>query len=57
LGRYSMSMGRGNAVMRDGQGVNYGASDPIGDGEAIPQSAPWHVPSAGKTARRSKGAQ
>jgi gamma-glutamyltranspeptidase / glutathione hydrolase len=57
LGRYSMSMGRGNAVMRDGEGVNYGASDPRGDGEAIPESAPWHVPGAGKTARRSKGAQ
>ncbi len=37
----SMTMGRGNAVMRDGKGTNYGGSDPRGDGEAIPQSPPW----------------
>jgi gamma-glutamyltranspeptidase/glutathione hydrolase len=42
LNGYSMTMGRGNAVMRDAQGVNYGASDPRGDGEAIPQSPPWN---------------
>jgi gamma-glutamyltranspeptidase/glutathione hydrolase len=36
---FAYPMGRGNAVMRDGQGVNYGASDPRGDGEAIPESA------------------
>jgi gamma-glutamyltranspeptidase/glutathione hydrolase len=41
LNGYSMTMGRGNAVMRDANGTNYGASDPRGDGEAIPQSAPW----------------
>jgi gamma-glutamyltranspeptidase/glutathione hydrolase len=37
---FAYAMGRGNAVMRDGQGVNYGASDPRGDGEAIPESPP-----------------
>jgi gamma-glutamyltranspeptidase/glutathione hydrolase len=42
LNGYSMTMGRGNAVMRDAQSVNYGASDPRGDGEAIPQSPPWN---------------
>jgi gamma-glutamyltranspeptidase len=31
-------MGRGNAVMRDEHGTFYGASDPRGDGEAVPQS-------------------
>ncbi len=35
---YSYAMGRGNAVMVDGKGVHFGASDPRGDGEAIPQS-------------------
>jgi gamma-glutamyltranspeptidase/glutathione hydrolase len=35
---FAYAMGRGNAVMVDGKGVNYGASDPRGDGEAIPQS-------------------
>jgi gamma-glutamyltranspeptidase/glutathione hydrolase len=39
----SMTMGRGNAVMRDGKGTNYGGSDPRGDGEAIPQSPPWRL--------------
>lgn len=39
----SMTMGRGNAVMRDGQSTNYGGSDPRGDGEAIPQSPPWRL--------------
>lgn len=34
----SYAMGRGNAVMSDGKGVHLGASDPRGDGEAIPQS-------------------
>ena len=37
-GPFNYSMGRGNAVMVDGKGVHYGASDPRGDGEAIPQS-------------------
>ncbi len=40
-GRFSGEMGRGNAVMRDSNGTFYGASDPRGDGEAIPQSAPF----------------
>ncbi|MBV9082466.1 MAG: gamma-glutamyltransferase, partial [Acidobacteriaceae bacterium] len=35
---YSPEMGRGNAVMTDERGVKYGASDPRGDGEAIPQT-------------------
>jgi gamma-glutamyltranspeptidase/glutathione hydrolase len=39
----SMTMGRGNAVMRDGNGTNYGGSDPRGDGEGIPQSPPWRL--------------
>jgi gamma-glutamyltranspeptidase/glutathione hydrolase len=38
VGRFSQDMGRGNAVMRDEHGTFYGASDPRGDGEAIPQS-------------------
>jgi gamma-glutamyltranspeptidase / glutathione hydrolase len=41
LGRFSQEMGRGNAVMRDEHGTFYGASDPRGDGEAIPQGASW----------------
>jgi gamma-glutamyltranspeptidase/glutathione hydrolase len=39
---YSYTMGRGNAVMVDGKGVHFGASDPRGDGEAIPQSPIKH---------------
>ncbi len=39
---YSSEMGRGNAVMRDGRGINYGASDPRADGEAIPQLPRWN---------------
>ena len=39
---YSSSMGRGNAVMNDAQGVNYGASDPRADGEAIPETPRWN---------------
>jgi gamma-glutamyltranspeptidase/glutathione hydrolase len=38
---YSLTMGRGNVVMTNGEGVNYGASDPRADGEAIPQTPPW----------------
>jgi gamma-glutamyltranspeptidase/glutathione hydrolase len=38
---YSLEMGRGNAVMRDAHGTNYGGSDPRADGEAIPQSPQW----------------
>ena len=37
-GGYSSSMGGGQAVERDfATGVNFGASDPRKDGEAIPQ--------------------
>ncbi len=40
-GDYSGMMGGGQAVQRNFQtGVNYGASDPRKDGEAIPQPAP-----------------
>ena len=35
---FSYAMGRGNAVMVDGNGVIYGASDPRGDGAAVPQA-------------------
>jgi gamma-glutamyltranspeptidase / glutathione hydrolase len=35
---YSQKMGRGNAVMVDARGVKFGASDPRGDGEAIPET-------------------
>jgi gamma-glutamyltranspeptidase / glutathione hydrolase len=41
---YSDEMGGGQAVMRDlATGVNYGASDPRKDGEAVPElpPAPW----------------
>jgi gamma-glutamyltranspeptidase/glutathione hydrolase len=40
--RYSLVMGRGNAVMHDGTlGVNFGASDPRADGQAIPEQPPY----------------
>jgi gamma-glutamyltranspeptidase / glutathione hydrolase len=40
LGDFSPIVGGGQAVMRDfANGVNYGASDPRKDGEAIPE--PW----------------
>lgn len=38
---YSVDMGRGNAVMQNGTGVYFGASDPRADGEAIPQVPDW----------------
>jgi gamma-glutamyltranspeptidase/glutathione hydrolase len=41
VGPYSMSMGRGNVVMRNGSDVNFAASDPRADGEAIPQVPNW----------------
>src|SRR5947208_2531994 len=41
---YSLAMGRGNAVRRDAQGINYGASDPRADGEAVPQVPRWKTP-------------
>ena len=39
---YSMEMGRGNAVMENGTGVHFGASDPRADGEAVPQVPAWN---------------
>jgi gamma-glutamyltranspeptidase/glutathione hydrolase len=40
--RYSQNMGRGNAVQRNQRsGVNYGATDPRADGEAIPEQVPF----------------
>jgi gamma-glutamyltranspeptidase / glutathione hydrolase len=40
--RYSQVMGRGNAVEHhDSSGVNYGATDPRADGEAVPEQAPF----------------
>jgi gamma-glutamyltranspeptidase / glutathione hydrolase len=39
--RYSQLMGRGNAVMHDANsGVNFGASDPRADGQAVPEEPP-----------------
>ena len=41
-GDYCMWMGGGQAVLHDSAtGVNYGASDPRKDGEAIPQPDPY----------------
>jgi gamma-glutamyltranspeptidase / glutathione hydrolase len=40
--RYSQTMGRGNAVEHhDSSGVNYGATDPRADGEAVPEQMPF----------------
>jgi gamma-glutamyltranspeptidase / glutathione hydrolase len=40
--RYSQLMGRGNAVEHhDSSGVNYGATDPRADGEAVPEQMPF----------------
>ena len=42
LPRYSQSMGRGNAVQHNPQsGVNFGATDPRADGEAVPEQMPF----------------
>jgi gamma-glutamyltranspeptidase / glutathione hydrolase len=42
FGPFASPMGGGQAVMHDSAtGVNYGASDPRKDGEAIPQPAPY----------------
>jgi gamma-glutamyltranspeptidase / glutathione hydrolase len=39
--RYTQLMGRGNVVLHDGRrGVNFGASDPRADGQAIPEEPP-----------------
>jgi gamma-glutamyltranspeptidase / glutathione hydrolase len=40
--RYSLVMGRGNATMHDAAlGVNFGASDPRADGQAVPEQMPY----------------
>jgi gamma-glutamyltranspeptidase/glutathione hydrolase len=42
LPRYSLVMGKGNAVERDNKrGVNFGASDPRTDGQATPEMMPF----------------
>jgi gamma-glutamyltranspeptidase / glutathione hydrolase len=47
LGDFASPMGGGQAVMRDSAtDVNYGASDPRKDGEAIPQPGPYFKPAA-----------
>jgi gamma-glutamyltranspeptidase/glutathione hydrolase len=43
-GSFSASMGRGQAVERIATGVNFGASDPRDDGEAIPEGPPLFGP-------------
>src|SRR5579862_1978338 len=43
-GSFSASMGRGQAVERISTGVNFGASDPRDDGEAIPEGPPLFGP-------------
>ena len=40
---FSLEMGRGNAVMHNGAGVHFGASDPRADGEAVPQVPAWTI--------------
>jgi gamma-glutamyltranspeptidase/glutathione hydrolase len=35
VGDFSQAVGGGQAVMRDAAGINYGASDPRTDGQAI----------------------
>jgi gamma-glutamyltranspeptidase/glutathione hydrolase len=35
VGDFSQAVGGGQAVMRDAAGINYGASDPRKDGQAI----------------------
>jgi gamma-glutamyltranspeptidase/glutathione hydrolase len=37
---FASPMGRGQAVLRDTHGVNYAASDPRGDGSAVPEGPP-----------------
>ena len=50
-GAYSATMGGGQAVQRDiSTGVNYGASDPRKDGEAIPEPSPQKL-GAGRDGR------
>ena len=46
LPAYSGEVGGGQVVMRDGRGVNFAASDPRKDGEAIPQAPPVFAPTS-----------
>lgn len=47
--RYSQRMGRGNAIEhREDSGVNFGASDPRADGEAIPEQPPFPAKGRGE---------
>jgi gamma-glutamyltranspeptidase/glutathione hydrolase len=39
-GAFSGSMGRGQVVESDGNGVHFAASDPRADGEAVPEGPP-----------------
>jgi gamma-glutamyltranspeptidase/glutathione hydrolase len=41
VGPYSGGMGGGQAIMRNGQGVNFGGSDPRKDGAAVPENPPF----------------
>jgi gamma-glutamyltranspeptidase/glutathione hydrolase len=44
LGDFASPMGGGQAVIHDSAtGVNYGASDPRKDGEAVPEPPPYYV--------------
>lgn len=43
VGPRTATFGYGQAVMRDGAGVNFGASDPRHDGAAIPEAPPVRV--------------
>jgi gamma-glutamyltranspeptidase/glutathione hydrolase len=40
VGAFSGAMGRGQVVERNGEGINFGGSDPRADGEAVPQGPP-----------------
>jgi gamma-glutamyltranspeptidase/glutathione hydrolase len=48
---YSSRVGGGQAVMRNGEGVNFGGSDPRKDGAALPESPKFTVPAARQAAR------
>jgi gamma-glutamyltranspeptidase/glutathione hydrolase len=47
---YSGEVGGGQAVMRDGRGVNFGASDPRKDGAALPEAPPIFQPDSNRAA-------
>ena len=49
---YSSSVGGGQAVMNDGHGVHFGASDPRKDGAADPEAPPVATPRRGRDAPR-----